>query len=823
MIDEFSVVRHRPGKLFIFHESCYNIIVVNGKFDIPVIPSCAVESLEDSFSKGKNAEETGKHSVAPAEWRTMIFFFLAAIATRLYKIQIGDFVVWDEAHFGKFGGYYLLRSFYFDVHPPLGKMLVALAGYISGFNGVGFTFESAKSYIGHVNYISMRIFVALFGTMVVPMGYLTALQLRLTHTTACLVGLMLLFDVGLIGITRLILLDSFLLCFTSSLLLGYSIFRNSKEFTPKWHFGLILTGLSIGCVSSVKWVGFFPTALVGLLTIEELCKMIVAPNFKISKFLRSFAARAIGLIVIPVAVYVASFALHFHILNHSGPGDSNMNSLFQASLHGSDLANNPLYIVYGSNLTLRNYSHGGGLLHSHRDKYPAGSKQQQVTTYHHKDVNNEWVIYPASKLSEEMIEVDYLEEYEVFVDEVSKTKEEINDSPVDEENINAAGAGGEGEEKQDEPVVVDGENASGEEEREKKIMTRMVKKMVPVEFSKKVKVESGDLIKLIHTNTGGALHSHRIKAPLTSEDFEVSTYGVANPKIMDPNDFWEIELVRESTESHIMALKSNFRLKHVSTGCYLSSKNKKLPDWGFKQGEVTCTLNKNDGKALVWNVERHRNGQLQNGDANMYKSSFIEDLKDIHVGMFMTNNALTPDPELEPGILTSNAADWFFMTRGIRMCSWSDDKIKFYMLGNPAVWWTGSLSVICLGLLILFYAVLKQRKANNLLPRDHEDFTFRTKLVLGGWAIIYFPFFVMGRVLYLHHYYPALLFSTYCFGVVFDHLVIRKLSKRHQLMTSVVVGSIVFLSFVYFSPMCYGISGPSKEFLSRRWLKSWNL
>jgi dolichyl-phosphate-mannose-protein mannosyltransferase len=66
---------------------------------------------------------------------------VVACIVRFYKISEPDQVVFDEVHFGAFAGQYIRREYYFDVHPPLAKMMNALAAYMVGFKG-DFGFDS---------------------------------------------------------------------------------------------------------------------------------------------------------------------------------------------------------------------------------------------------------------------------------------------------------------------------------------------------------------------------------------------------------------------------------------------------------------------------------------------------------------------------------------------------------------------------------------------------------------------------------------------------------------------------------------------------------
>lgn len=679
-------------------------------------------------------------------------YTLLSCWTRFHKIGKANFVVWDEAHFGKFGSHYLKREFYFDVHPPLGKMLVGLTGLLAGYDG-HFEFKSGSTYPEEVPYVAMRVMTAMFGVAMVPLGWYTAVELGLSRRACHLVALMVLCDVAWLCISRFILLDSMLLYFTFTTVFCLTKFHNQQyqPFSIDWWLWLSLTGISIGCVSSVKWVGLFVTALVGLYTVEDLWEKFGDLRMSVRTQLWHWGARVACLILLPILVYMACFKVHFLILNHSGPGDAQMSSLFQANLVGNDFATNPLEIAYGSRLTLKNSGWGGGLLHSHVQTYPVGSNQQQVTCYHYKDINNDWIITPR----------------------------------WDEPDIDPNG---------------------------------------PIQF-----LHDGDVIRLVHSATGRNLHSHPVPAPITKLNNEVSCYG--NATIGDFQDYWVVEVVDDIKQGskdkvhRIHSLTTRLRFRHQAQDCYLRAANANLPEWGFKQVEVSCDKENNVNDVhTYWNVESHWNDRLPVGNTKFYSSPFLRDFWHLNVAMMTSNNALIPDPDKED-ILASNPSDWPLMRLGLRMCGWGDNQPKYYLLGTPIIWWGSTLSLV-LGLAALgVYVLRQQRRYVDMEPREWDHFLYVGKIALFGWILHYVPFMVMGRVTYVHHYLPTLYFAVLMAAHLIDHffLASRRLTERTKWIVFGVSASAIVLNFWWFKGVAFGIDGPINEHWGLHWRDSWNI
>ncbi|KAL9554762.1 hypothetical protein PS6_003220 [Mucor atramentarius] len=354
--------------------------------------SPAIDHEKDDLKKQRLLVKPTHKTASSNDAFVALALFIVSLPIRFKHISHPDQVVFDEVHFGQQASYYITQKFYFDVHPPLAKMMMALVSWIAGYNGQFNFKEIGSEYPSSMPYTAVRALGSLLGCLVVPLAYLTIRNAGHSRIAGAITALAICFENGLITNGRLILLESYLLFFTAFSIYAYTAFYKQSR---SWWMWLLLTGVGLGCAFSSKWVGVFTMAMIGLSTFKHLWEILGDISVTKRYYFVHFTARLTCLCVIPIAIYVATFYAHFALLTKSGPGDNYMEIETQNELRGYDPVDTPVPIAYGSLITMRHRETTGGYLHSHAANYAEGSGQQQVTLYPYRDENNWWRILKA--------------------------------------------------------------------------------------------------------------------------------------------------------------------------------------------------------------------------------------------------------------------------------------------------------------------------------------------------------------------------------------------------------------------------------------------
>eukprot|EP00124_Ichthyophonus_hoferi_P002460 Ihof_evm10s168 gene=Ihof_evmTU10s168 len=132
----------------------------------------------------------------PQQRKTLLgILTLLAFMTRLYRLSEPHSIVFDEVHFGGFASKYITGIYFFDVHPPTGKLLYALVGWLAGYDGTFSFAEIHMDYIkDHVPYVAMRLLPATCGAMLVPLAFSTVHGMGYSVLGATLAACMVLFE-----------------------------------------------------------------------------------------------------------------------------------------------------------------------------------------------------------------------------------------------------------------------------------------------------------------------------------------------------------------------------------------------------------------------------------------------------------------------------------------------------------------------------------------------------------------------------------------------------------------------------------------------------
>ncbi|XP_059116028.1 protein O-mannosyl-transferase 1 isoform X1 [Peromyscus eremicus] len=693
------------------------------------------------------------------------------LLTRLWQLSYPRAVVFDEVYYGQYISFYMKRVFFLDDSgPPFGHMLLALGGYLGGFDGNFLWNRIGAEYSSNVPVWSLRLPPALAGALSVPMAYQIVLELHFSHCAAMGAALLMLIENALLTQSRLMLLESLLIFFNLLAVLSYLKFFNSQMHSPfslQWWLWLMLTGVSCSCAVGIKYMGIFTYLLVLSIAAVHAWNLIGDQTLSNIRVFSHVMARAVALLIVPVVLYLLFFYVHLMLLYRSGPHDQIMSSAFQASLEGG-LARitqgQPLEVAFGSQVTLRSVF-GKPLpcwLHSHKNTYPmiyengrGSSHQQQVTCYPFKDINNWWIIKDPGR--HQLV---------------------VNNPPRP--------------------------------------------------------VRHGDIIQLVHGMTTRLLNTHDVAAPLSPHSQEVSCYIDYNISMPAQNLWKLDIVNRESSRDTWKTILSEVRFVHVNTSAILKLSGAHLPDWGFRQLEVVGEKSRGHHESMVWNVEEHRYGKSQEQkerELELHLPTQVDISRNLS---FMARfselqwKMLTLKNEDSEHKYSSTPLEWVTLDTNIAYWLHPRTSAQIHLLGNIVIWASASLATVAYTLLFFWY-LLRRRRSICDLPEDAwSHWVLAGALCTGGWALNYLPFFLMERMLFLYHYLPALTFQILLLPIVLQH--VSDHLCRSQLQKNVFSALVVawYSSACHVSnmlrPLTYGDTSLSPgELQALRWKDSWDI
>lgn len=262
---------------------------------------------------------------------TFIVFIIACVslATRFWVLYNPDCVVFDEVHFGNFTNWYIKQEYFYDIHPPLGKLVMAFIAYLQEYDGeIDFEKHYGNKY-DRPDFITIRITPALFSSFCAPLIYMTVRFAHFSKLAAFVSAFFIIFDTSLLTEQRFILSDGMLHFFTCLFLVAAQWSSQLKPYSEKWNNALIQASMALGCACACKNTAWGLCVYIAFLEINDVLRytskmnddMVVDIGYRGSHFISGF-----------ILVQFLSFAVHFLVLPYSGQGTAYMPDPMQKQL-----------------------------------------------------------------------------------------------------------------------------------------------------------------------------------------------------------------------------------------------------------------------------------------------------------------------------------------------------------------------------------------------------------------------------------------------------------------------------------------------------------
>lgn len=250
--------------------------------------------------------------VTPSVRRALALVVVLGALVHFIGLTYPRQVVFDEVHWGKSASAYCCTGQrVFDIHPPHGKLLLALGAKLGGYDG-HFSFEQIGQPYTNQPVFFLRLVPAIAGIAIPALLLILLRQLGASPPAALLGALALVFDNAMLLETRLILFDGILVAaILGSLVCLLAVDRSASPLRQR----LLCAGAGAfaGLAVGTKFTGLVAPALIVLI----LLKGSTGGGQTMPRLYRFVIIVAAALVV-----YLGGWAIHFALTPNPGPADA---------------------------------------------------------------------------------------------------------------------------------------------------------------------------------------------------------------------------------------------------------------------------------------------------------------------------------------------------------------------------------------------------------------------------------------------------------------------------------------------------------------------
>ena len=271
-----------------------------------------------------------KEQLSQEDALIVLFLTLSSLIIHMWMLHFPDSVCFDEVHFGNFTNFYIKNEYFFDIHPPAGKLIMYFLAKFSDYDGdINFEENYEKPY-KTADYIILRITPAFFSSFCTPLIYLAMRYSSFGRAASFVPAFLIMCDTSMLTEHRFILSDGMLHFFCCLFIAYYAYFTSLRNTETDLFWKKITAGLLLGIACACKntaWGLMLYTAFVEVFQLLQ----IKTDLFSL-EFIDNVLNRGFPFILLVIFVHLASFAIHITVLYYHGPGDRYLPAMLKKQL-----------------------------------------------------------------------------------------------------------------------------------------------------------------------------------------------------------------------------------------------------------------------------------------------------------------------------------------------------------------------------------------------------------------------------------------------------------------------------------------------------------